>query len=73
MATNQLAIHDPDILLNESQAAQFLGFSQRALQAWRCRGGGPEFIKVSARAIRYSRRSLIAWIDDRRRSSTSDQ
>ena len=44
----------------ETEAAEFLGHSVRALQNWRSRGGGPEFIRVSARSIRYRRRDLIA-------------
>jgi hypothetical protein len=64
--------NDPDSLLNESQAASFLGFTPRALQAWRCRGGGPVFVRVSARAIRYRRRDLTKWVEERLRVSTSD-
>jgi hypothetical protein len=71
MTEKQLAV-DLDALLNEQQAANFLGFTNRALQAWRMRGGGPAFVKVSARAIRYRRRDLIQWAEDRLRLSTSD-
>ena len=46
-----ILFHDPDALLSEAQAAEFLGFSTRALQAWRYRGGGPVFVRVSSRAI----------------------
>lgn len=67
---------DPDLLdrlCNEREAAGFLGYSVRALQNWRVRGGGPRFVKVSARSIRYRRRDLIAWIEDHLRSHTSEQ
>jgi hypothetical protein len=60
-------------LVDEKQAADFLCYSVRALQNWRVRGGGPDFIKVSARSIRYCRRDLIAWRDSRRVSNTSQQ
>jgi hypothetical protein len=40
------AAHDPDAALNESEAADFLGFSIRTLQAWRWRGEGPKFCKI---------------------------
>ncbi len=60
-----------DQLLNENTAAAFLGYTVRALQNWRVRGGGPAFIKVSARSIRYRRRDLIAWIEKHRRFNTS--
>lgn len=60
-----------DRLINENEAAAFLGYTVRALQNWRVRGGGPQFVKVSSRSIRYRRRDLIAWIEARLRSNTS--
>ncbi len=60
-----------DQLLNEQDAARFLGYTVRALQNWRVRGGGPAFIKISSRSIRYCRRDLIAWIEKHRRFNTS--
>lgn len=59
-------------LLNEKDAAAFLGYSVRALQNWRVRGGGPKFVKVSARSVRYRMRDLIDWIDKHTVTSTSD-
>ena len=44
---------EQDVLLNETQAAQILGFTIRALQAWRSRREGPTFVRISSRAIRY--------------------
>jgi len=63
---------DPDRLMNEHHAAAFLGYTVRALQNWRLRGGGPLFVKVSDRSIRYRRRDLMAWVEQRLRSSTAD-
>jgi len=60
------------ILLTEKQAARVLGFSPRTLQAWRVRGGGPAFVHVSARCVRYRREDLETWISERLRISTSD-
>ena len=60
-----------DQLLNENDAAAFLGYTTRALQNWRVRGGGPTFVKVSSRSIRYRRRDLIAWTEAKLRGSTS--
>lgn len=62
-----------DQLIPEKEAAKFLGYTPRALQNWRLRGGGPEYIKVSARSIRYRRRDLMAWVEARRRNSTSEK
>ncbi len=69
------AEHDPsyhDRLIDEFDAADFLGYSVRALRNWRTRGGGPQYIKVSSRSIRYRRRDLIAWTEARLCASTSD-
>lgn len=63
---------DQDSLLNEKQAAAILNYSTRALQKWRHKGSGPKFIRVSTRSIRYRRKDLIAWMDERTRQSTSD-
>lgn len=61
-----------DRLMNEHEAAEFLSYSVRALQNWRVRGGGPKYVKVSARSIRYRRRDLIAWVDARTFSNSTE-
>jgi Helix-turn-helix domain len=66
------ALPDPDTLLSEAQSAEFLGVTPRALQAWRQRGGGPSFVRISSRCVRYRRRDLIAWAEARLRTSTSE-
>ena len=47
--TSSPATTDPNLdleaLLREGEAAEFLRFSPRALQAWRYRGGGPRYVK----------------------------
>ena len=57
-------------LISESQAAEFLGYTRRALQAWRFRGVGPRFVKISARSIRYRLCDLISWSRERICSNT---
>ncbi len=59
-------------LLTEKEAAKVLGFSVRTLQGWRCRGGGPQFVRISHSCIRYRREDLDGWIESRLRYSTSD-
>lgn len=78
--TNQKRATEPerdpeylDRLIGENEAAIFLGYTVRALQNWRVRGGGPMFVKVSRRSIRYRRRDLIAWAEALLRSSTSTE
>lgn len=73
MRTDRCEKYDPDALMLELDAADFLGFSCRALQAWRYRGTGPTFVKVGSRAVRYRRRDLVAWIESNLKSSTSEE
>lgn len=53
------------ILRNEVQAAAFLGVSPRALQKWRVTGQGPQYLRLSARCIRYSQAELDRWVEAR--------
>ena len=59
-------------LIDEKEAGEFLGLSDRAMQKYRQTGGGSPFIRISSRCIRYRRADLRAWADARMRSSTSD-
>ena len=59
-------------LINERAAGQFLGLTDRTLQALRQRGGGPCYLRLSARCLRYRRADLRAWVNERIRTSTSD-
>lgn len=59
-------------LLNEADAAKLLGVVPKCLQAWRVRGGGPVFLKVG-RLVKYTQADLDAWLEGRRRQSTSDK
>ncbi|MDQ3606988.1 MAG: helix-turn-helix domain-containing protein [Gemmatimonadota bacterium] len=65
-------IHAPKVLLTEVEAAATIGFSPRFLQERRMRGGGPPYVRVSARAIRYRPEDLESWAAERLRTSTSD-
>ena len=55
----------PDTLIDEITAARILKVSTRALQKWRSSGGGPPFIRLSSRAIRYRPSDLAGWIESR--------
>ena len=59
------------LLLRESGAAERLGLSMRTLQQWRLKGGGPVFVKAG-RSVLYKVSDLDQWIEERRRTSTSD-
>ena len=55
--------------LNSDEAADFLGLQRTTLEAWRCRGGGPRFVKLG-RAVRYRQADLDGWIESRVRENT---
>ena len=57
--------------LDSDQAADYLGLKRTTLEAWRCRGGGPQFVKLG-RLVKYRRADLDAFIESRIRSNTSE-
>ena len=59
-------------LLSETKAAEFLGITKRCLQNWRHIGGGPEYVRISSRCVRYEPEALHAFIAARRVNSTSE-
>ncbi|WP_025322238.1 helix-turn-helix transcriptional regulator [Deferrisoma camini] len=58
-------------LMNEKEAAAYLGLSVRTLQAWRQKGIGPAWKKLG-RAVRYALSDLDAFLEECTRASTSD-
>ncbi len=64
--------NDPERLLAEQEAADFIGVTRRALQQWRLTGTGPVYVKISARCVRYRRADLIKWAEERLTTSTSE-
>lgn len=62
----------PDLFVTEARAAELLSVNPRTLQQWRLRGGGPPFVRISSRCVRYRWRDLLAWTEQHLRSSTSD-
>lgn len=60
------------LLLDERAAATALGMTPRTMSNWRRVGGGPPFIRVSSRCIRYRVADLESWAAERLRTSTSD-
>ncbi len=75
-AASRPAEEDPafwNSLIREAPAARFLDYSVRTMQGMRYRGGGPRYIRMSSRCIRYRRSDLRAWAEQRLRTSTSDR
>jgi len=59
-------------LIDEDDAAKFLSLSKRTLQKFRNCGGGPQYIRISSRCIRYRRDDLRAWSEERAFNNTSE-
>ena len=60
-------------LLNERQTAAYLGVSPRCLAAWRHRGGGPHFLRIGYRTVRYLPADVEEWLSKRRFASTAEE
>lgn len=61
-----------DALLSTIETAALLSLSPRTLETLRVRGGGIPFIALSRRCVRYKKSDVLAYIESRRRKSTSD-
>lgn len=57
-------------MLATKAAAAFLDLSTATLEAWRCRGGGPVFVKLG-KAVRYRKSDLDAFLNSRTFANTS--
>jgi hypothetical protein len=55
-------------LLTPVEASRFLHIHPMTLNAWRCRGLGPPYIKLNIRNIRYSRRALERYLAEKTRA-----
>src|SRR5690606_35165665 len=62
-----------DDLLKEAEVARMARISPKTLGNWRWNAaGGPPFIRLSGRLIRYRRADVEAWLQRGTRASTSD-
>lgn len=59
-------------LMTPYDAASYLSVSRRTLDAWRYRGNGPDYVRISARCIRYRSSDLKEFADTRLTSSTAE-
>ncbi|MCP5365994.1 MAG: DNA-binding protein [Hyphomicrobiales bacterium] len=60
-------------MIDEVEAARFLGFKARTMQAYRYRGTGPRYVKLSARAVKYRRADLRAYAEQHLHNTTADK
>jgi hypothetical protein len=59
-------------IMDAKEAAVYLRTSPSTLAKFRCFGGGPTFIRQSARKTLYRRVDLDAWLAARAHGSTSE-
>lgn len=76
---NQQAQHAVDFdeikkldYLNSREAAAYCRRSRSTMEKYRHFGGGPTFIRVSARAVLYRKVDLDAWLESKMHGSTSE-
>ena len=59
-----------NINIRTKEAAEILGVEKTTLEAWRCRGGGPAFLKLGG-AVRYRESDLQAFMESKIMKNTS--
>lgn len=69
--SKNIADLDHDLHIDEKRAAEYLGISFRTLQGYRVKGGGPEFIKIGKKSVRYKVQDLIDWANHHKKKNTS--
>lgn len=60
--------------VDEVYIAAAIGLSRKTLQDWRYRGGGPPFIKLSAKKrgrVRYHLPTVMTWLNSQQHFNTS--
>jgi hypothetical protein len=50
------------VLWNTREVSECLKISKATLESWRSRGGGPAFVRVGKRAIRYTPKSIREFV-----------
>lgn len=70
MTTNS-ELTSPRDLMDERVLSDMLGVSVRTVQAWRVKGGGPTFIKINNRLVRYRQSEVEEWLTSLTAANTS--
>jgi hypothetical protein len=58
--------------VNTRAASRLTGVPVTTLETWRSRGGGPKFLKLGAKTVRYQRRELLTWMVRQQYANTAD-
>ena len=62
---------DPNTLVDERAVSDYFGVDVRTIQRWRWAGGGPKYVRVNARVIRYRVQDLWDFSASHLTTSTS--
>ena len=54
------------------EASRITGIPVTTLETWRSRGGGPRFLKLGNKCVRYQRRTLFEWMAKQSCRNTAD-
>jgi hypothetical protein len=71
-AVSSLPVH-PDALLTSVELARTLKVNDRLPEVWRQNGSGPPYMRVGGRRVLYRWGDALAWLNNRRFTSTSDE
>jgi predicted DNA-binding transcriptional regulator AlpA len=52
-------------VLNEKQAARYIGVSGAVLRLWRSESKGPRYFRAGQKLVRYRKSDLDGWIEAR--------
>ncbi len=61
---------DADRLMTPTETAEMIGVTVRCIENWRGRGGGPEYVRISVRCVRYRRGTVLDFLAERTRAPT---
>lgn len=71
IAGTQQEAAQPRRYLKPRNAAAYLDLSDRTLEEWRTKGGGPPFVKLSGKIVLYDIHDLDAWVASLKVANTS--
>ena len=67
------AIPPAEHLLTEKAAAVLLSISVSSLQKYRVLGGGPAYLRIGTKRVRYRRSDLIEWLQGCTHANTTEE
>lgn len=69
--TTNSELTSSNTLIDERDLSRMLGVSVRTVQSWRVKGGGPVFLKINNRLVRYRQSDVDVWLISLTATNTS--